>query len=32
LRKDMALRLLDSIEVADQEPVDAGWTPEIGQT
>ena len=30
VRKDVALRLLDSIEVADQETVDAAWTAEIG--
>lgn len=30
VRKDIALRLLDSIEVADQESVDAAWTAEIG--
>ena len=29
VRKDMALRLLDSIEVADQESVDDAWTSEI---
>lgn len=30
VRKSVALRLLDSIEVADQETVDAAWTAEIG--
>lgn len=30
VRKDVALRLLDSIEVADQESVDGAWTTEIG--
>jgi len=30
VRKDVALRLLDSIEVADQESVDEAWTAEIG--
>lgn len=30
VRKDVALRLLDSIEVADQESVDAAWSAEIG--
>lgn len=30
VRKDVALRLLDSIEVADQESVDEDWTAEIG--
>lgn len=30
VRKDVALRLLDSIEVADQEWVDAAWNAEIG--
>lgn len=29
VRKDVALRLLESIEVADQESVDAAWTSEI---
>ncbi len=28
-RKDVALRLLDSLEVADQESIDAAWTVEI---
>lgn len=28
-RKDVALRLLDSVEVADQESVDDAWTDEI---
>lgn len=30
VRKDVALRLLDSIEVADQESVDKAWNAEIG--
>lgn len=30
VRKDLALRLLDSIEVADQESVDQEWSTEIG--
>lgn len=30
VRKDVALRLLDSLEVADQESVDEAWTDEIG--
>lgn len=30
LRKDVALRLLESIEVADQESIDQAWTTEIG--
>lgn len=29
VRKDVALRLLESIEVADQECVDGAWTAEI---
>lgn len=29
VRKDVALRLLDSVEVADQDSVDAAWTGEI---
>jgi putative addiction module component (TIGR02574 family) len=29
VRKDVALRLLESIEVADQESVDEAWTGEI---
>lgn len=29
VRKDVALRLLDSLEVADQASVDAAWTAEI---
>ena len=29
VRRDVALRLLDSIEVADQESVDEAWTAEI---
>ncbi|HET7682081.1 MAG TPA: addiction module protein [Marmoricola sp.] len=29
VRKDVALRLLESIEVADQESVDEAWTEEI---
>lgn len=29
VRKDLALLLLDSIEVADQESVDDAWTAEI---
>ncbi len=28
-RKDVALRLLDSLEVADQESIDTAWTVEI---
>ncbi len=28
-RKDVALRLLDSLEVADQESIDMAWTVEI---
>jgi putative addiction module component (TIGR02574 family) len=28
-RKDVALRLLDSLEVADQESIDTAWTAEI---
>ena len=30
VRKDVALRLLESIEVADQESVDLAWVTEIG--
>ena len=30
VRKDVALRLLESIEVADQESVDEAWVTEIG--
>lgn len=30
VRKDIALRLLESIEGADQESVDEAWTAEIG--
>lgn len=30
VRKDVALRLLESLEVADQESVDQAWTTEIG--
>jgi putative addiction module component (TIGR02574 family) len=30
VRKDVALRLLESIEVADQDSVDEEWTTEIG--
>lgn len=30
VRKDVALRLLDSIEVADQASVDEAWSREIG--
>ena len=30
VRKDVALRLLDSIEVADQEMVDHAWSVEVG--
>lgn len=29
LRKDVALRLLDSLEVADQASVDEAWSAEI---
>ena len=29
VRKDVALRLLESIEVADQESIDEAWTVEI---
>ena len=29
VRKDVALLLLDSVEVADQESVDEAWTAEI---
>lgn len=29
VRKDVALRLLDSVEVADQSSVDDAWTIEI---
>lgn len=30
VRKDLALRLLDSLEVVDDQAVDASWTEEIG--
>ncbi len=30
VRKDVALRLLESIEVADQQTVHEAWTEEIG--
>jgi putative addiction module component (TIGR02574 family) len=30
VRRDVALRLLESIEVADQESVDEAWSEEIG--
>ena len=30
VRKDVAIRLLESIEVADQQSVDDAWTEEIG--
>jgi putative addiction module component (TIGR02574 family) len=30
VRKDLAVRLLESIEVADQESVDEVWSTEIG--
>jgi putative addiction module component (TIGR02574 family) len=30
VRKDVALRLLESIEVADQDSIDEAWTEEIG--
>lgn len=30
VRKDVALRLLESLELADQESVDQAWTTEIG--
>ena len=30
VRKEVALRLLESIEVADQESVDEAWVTEIG--
>ncbi|KAA1380569.1 addiction module protein [Aeromicrobium fastidiosum] len=30
VRKDMALRLLESVEDVDQESVDEAWTAEIG--
>lgn len=29
-RKDVALRLLESLELADQESVDGAWLTEIG--
>jgi len=29
VRKDVALRLLESVEVADQESVDQAWSTEI---
>lgn len=31
VRKDVALRLLESIEVADQESVDQAWATEVGE-
>ena len=31
VRKDVALRLLESLEVVDQESVDDAWTSEIGK-
>jgi putative addiction module component (TIGR02574 family) len=30
VRKDVALRLLESLEIADQESVDEAWGREIG--
>lgn len=30
VRKDLALRLLESLEIADQESVDEAWSKEIG--
>lgn len=30
VRKDVALRLLESLEVSDDESVDGAWTAEIG--
>lgn len=30
VRKDVALRLLESIEVADQNSIDQAWNTEIG--
>jgi putative addiction module component (TIGR02574 family) len=30
VRKDLAIRLLDSIEVAEQDSVDEAWNAEIG--
>jgi hypothetical protein len=30
VRKDLALRLLESVEVMDQDSVDDAWTTEIG--
>lgn len=30
VRKEVALRLLESLEVADQESIDEAWTTEIG--
>jgi hypothetical protein len=30
VRKDVALRLLESVEVMDQESIDGSWTNEIG--
>jgi putative addiction module component (TIGR02574 family) len=30
VRKDVAIRLLESIEVADQQSIDDAWTEEIG--
>lgn len=30
VRKDVALRLLESLEVADQDSIDEAWTTEIG--
>ncbi len=29
VRKDVALRLLDSVEVVDQESIDLAWTSEV---
>jgi len=31
VRKDVALRLLESLEVVDQESVDDAWTSEMGK-
>lgn len=30
VRKDVALRLLDSVEVVDQDSIDEAWTSEVG--
>lgn len=30
VRKDVALRLLESLEAADQESLDEAWTTEVG--